>query len=264
MGNKETKEKNRQERIGEESTTKYGTKAIIVDYINTKHVVVEFQDKYRYRYTTSYTNFKNHQLTNPYDCRNGGIGFIGVGKYNSKDHKLAYHKWKAMLERCTAEAEKLRYSEKSYKDCLVCEEWLNFQKFAEWFYSELYDIDGEPICIDKDILYHDNQLYSPSTCLLVPQRINLLFIKEKARRGNTIIGSYYHKDRGKYLCSLSTSENGKKEKIFLGFFDNEIDAFYVYKYAKEKYIKELADRYKYIIPKKVYDALYQYEVLITD
>lgn len=251
-------------RVGEVSHTKHGTPAIIIEYKNNKEVLVEFQDKYKYRYYTSYTNFKNGKLTNPYECRNGGIGFIGVGQYNSKDHKLAYYKWKAMLSRCIKAEEELDYSEKSYAECTVCEEWLNFQNFAHWFYSELYDTYEEPICIDKDILIHNNKLYSPSTCLLVPQRINLLFVKEKSRRGNSVIGSYYRQDKNKFCCILATNDGHGDKKKYLGLYDSEIDAFYMYKKEKEKYIKEVADRYKNLIPTKVYDALYKYEVFITD
>ena len=31
-------------------------------------------------------------------------------------------------------------------------------------------------------------------CMLLPKRLNLLFIKEKARRGDLPIGVYYQKD----------------------------------------------------------------------
>ena len=40
--------------------------------------------------------------------------------------------------------------------------------------------------------------------------------------------------------------------------------FYTYKEFKEKYIKEVADQYRKYIPKKLYDALYKYQVDITD
>lgn len=42
------------------------------------------------------------------------------------------------------------------------------------------------------------------------------------------------------------------------------EAFLVYKQAKEKYIKQVADEYKDKIPKRLYDAMYKYEVEITD
>lgn len=247
------------DRVGEVSYTKCGTKAIIIEYINSKKVLVEFQDDYKYRYYTSYGNFVKGMLTNPYECRNKkGIGFIGVGEYNSKDHKLAYRKWKAIIDRCV----KTDYSNdslKSYIDCSICEEWLNFQNFAKWFYKNFYICKNEPLCVDKDILFHGNKTYSPDKCLLVPQRINLLFVKEKGCRGNSVIGAQKYGDL-KFTSMLSTS-NGN---IYLGIFNSEVDAFNAYKIAKEIYIKQVADEYKNIIPENVYKALYQYEVLITD
>ena len=248
------------DRTGEVSYTKYGTKATIVEYVNSKKVLVEFDDAYKYRYYTSYLNFKNGSLTNPYEPRgNVGIGFIGVGKYNSRDHKLAYAKWFGMINRCKPDENK-RYSERSYYDCNVCDEWLNFQNFAEWFYENCYECD-EPLCIDKDILVHGSRTYAPDTCLLVPERINLLFIKEKGHRGDLPIGvQHLSKRRNGYTSFMSTSKGSK----YLGLFTDINEAFNTYKKAKEQYIKEVADEYKDRIPKKIYDAMYSYEVMITD
>lgn len=86
-----------------------------------------------------------------------------------------------------------------------------------------------PLCVDKDILVHGNKLYSPETCLLVPQRINLLFIKEKGRRGGTLIGAQSHDDGNNYISMLSTL-NGYK---YLGTFNNEEDAFMAYRLQKK-------------------------------
>ena len=52
--------------------------------------------------------------------------------------------------------------------------------------------------------------------------------------------------------------------IYLGRFKNEIDAFIAYKQFKENYIKQVADEYKKLIPTKLYEALYKYEVKIND
>ena len=51
------------------------------------------------------------------------------------------------------------------------------------------------------------------------------------------------------------------------YYDTQKKGFKVYKYYKERNIKEVADYYKnkYTkFPKKLYDALYAYEVEITD
>lgn len=42
------------------------------------------------------------------------------------------------------------------------------------------------------------------------------------------------------------------------------EAFQVYKVAKETYIKEVADEWKDKINPKVYQAMYNYQVEITD
>ena len=52
--------------------------------------------------------------------------------------------------------------------------------------------------------------------------------------------------------------------IHLGFFDTIEEAFNTYKIEKEKYIKQIADEYKNRIPKKLYKAMYNYKVEITD
>ena len=38
--------------------------------------------------------------------------------------------------------------EPSYKECSVCEEWLNFQNFAKWWYINYFE-EGD---LDKDLL----------------------------------------------------------------------------------------------------------------
>ena len=247
-----------QNRVGEVSYTKNVTKATIIEYVNSKKILVEFDDKYKYRYWTSYGNFQKGQLTNPYECREkNGLGFIGIGEYNSKEHKIAYAKWRAMLQRCiNPMADK---STESYVECEVCDKWMNFQNFAKWYYENEYSCCNETLCVDKDILIHGNKLYSPNTCILVPQRINLLFIKEYARRGDLPIGVQKHTNGG-YTSLLSTHE-GKK---YLGYFYDSTLAFATYKKEKEKYIKEVADSYKNIIPQNIYEAIVNYRIEITD
>ena len=253
-------------RVGEVSYTKYGTKAIIVEYKSNKDVVIEFQDKYKYRYSVTYLNFKNGTMLNPFDKSAYGVGYIGIGEYTniSKSNKEIYHCysiWRKMFERCyTTNIRTNR--QKTYEDCYVCEEWHNFQNFAEWYMNHKYKIQNEKLCIDKDILVHGNKVYSPETCLLVPNRINSLFAKSYAIRGDLPIGvTYYWYDNSRYLASMKT-DNRKTYQI--GIFNNPMSAFEAYKKEKEKYIKEVAEEYKSVIPTELYDAMYKYKILITD
>ena len=51
---------------------------------------------------------------------------------------------------------------------------------------------------------------------------------------------------------------------YLGTFDDVETAFDTYKQFKELTIKQVADEYKNKIPQRLYDALYNYKVEITD
>lgn len=54
------------------------------------------------------------------------------------------------------------------------------------------------------------------------------------------------------------------KKKHLGTFDTIEEAFAAYKKEKEICLKEYADKYKSILPKHVYNAIYNYQILITD
>ena len=71
-------------RVGEVSYTKYGTKAIIIEYIGRSDIVVRFDDEFQYTYHTTYQRFKRGEIKNPYDKTVYGRGYVGVGKYKTK------------------------------------------------------------------------------------------------------------------------------------------------------------------------------------
>lgn len=56
----------------------------------------------------------------------------------------------------------------------------------------------------------------------------------------------------------------KTKRTHLGIRDTVEEAFSLYKIYKEKLIKDIADEYKNDIPKKLYYALHNYKVEITD
>ena len=167
-----------------------------------------------------------------------------------------------MLERCYDS--KFHEKRPTYVDCEVYEEWLNFQEYGQWFDDNYYEIKGERMHLDKDILVKHNKIYSPDTCIFVPQTINSLFIKCDKSRGESVIGTSLKNGKYRVHCSLINPETGKSKQEHLGYYDTEVKAFEVYKYYKERNIKEVADYFKGQIPQILYNALYNYEVEIDD
>lgn len=251
------------ERLGEENYNNFGTLMKIVEYKNCDNIIVEFQDGYKVKVHTQYCNFKNGKVYNPYDKSICNVGYIGQGKYNWKDNFEIYKEWKSMLIRCYEPYTINKYP--TYIEVIVCKEWHNFQNFAKWYEENYYEIGKGKMHLDKDILFKGCKIYSPKTCIFVPERINYLFIKSNAIRGEYPIGVSWYKTSNKFRvqCKILDKENNRKV-IHLGYYTTSEEAFLVYKVFKENYIKQVADEYKKLIPQKLYEALYKYEVEIND
>lgn len=254
----------KQDRTGERFTTDFGDSGVITKYVNQHEIYVTFDNTdnvIRCRYG------QLKRLDNPMRPTIYGVGYIGIGKYkgseDSKDstHAKYYKLWCSMMARCYGNVLKTR---QTYEGCVVCEEWHNYQNFAEWCEKNYYEIEAEVMNLDKDILNKYAKTYSPETCIFVPQRINSMFTRANGKRSNTPIGVHERKDTGKFASFCSVLNNGKKTQKYLGQYGTAEEAFYAYKEFKEQYIKEVADRYKDKIPSKLYKAMYNYKVEITD
>lgn len=240
-------------RVGEVSENRYGNTMKIIKYGGCDNVEVAFKDGYITN--THYRSFKKGSVFNPFDKTNYNVGYMGIGKYNST--YKSYYVWKDMFKRCYDSKYLVKFN--TYIGCSVCEEWHNFQNFAEWHEENYYTIGNEKMQLDKDILFKGNKIYSPETCVYVPEKINYLFVKSNKRRGDYPIGVYLHSDGDKFVAQC---DDGKA--IYLGRYDTPEEAFDVYKSFKENLVKQIADKYYGSIPEKLYRAMYNYVVEITD
>ena len=253
------------DRTGEEKINKFGSKIVISEYRGALDIDVYFPE---YNWTfkhAQYQNFKNRNIKCPYEPRIYGHGYLGEGKYkvwengkNTDEYKIWFH----MLRRCYDP--KYQEEHSTYKGCKVEDYLLNFQHMGEWIENNYYEVPGERMCLDKDILRKGNKVYSRDTCIFVPQKINTLFIKSDKRRGNDPIGVSPNSS-GNYQAYC---HNGYGKQIHLGTYSTKEEAFQVYKEYKERVIKEVIDSYEGIIPEPHYsrlrEAMYNYKVKIDD
>jgi hypothetical protein len=250
---------NKKEKIGEINFNKNNKKMEIIEYQNYDNITVKFENDYIT--CSTYSNFKNGCIKNPYDKTVYGIGFIGEGKYKANNnHKQTriYTTWTHMLRRCYNE--KCQEKQPSYINCEVCEEWHNFQNFGKWYDENYYEVDRGRMHLDKDILNKYNKIYSPENCVFVPHTINCLFVNRKVDRGEYPLGVCWYKKTNKF-CTTCNDINKSK---YLGSFNTVDEAFNTYKIYKEKLIKQIAEEYKNKIPQKLYNAMYRYKIEITD
>lgn len=139
----------------------------VVEHISPQCVTVEFLDT-GYRRITQNSHIRRGSVCDKLFRSYAGVGFIGAGEHKvngpnaSKD---AYIVWRAMINRCY-DNKNAAYHNYGFKGAIVCDEWHNFQIFADWYYLN-HPSDGNKYHVDKDIKYDGNMLYSPGTCLFV-------------------------------------------------------------------------------------------------
>lgn len=228
----------------------------IIKYNSTNDVEIEFLST-GYKTSAHLSNIKKGSVKDPYFPVIYGVGYIGEGKYTSRIdgiQLISYKRWKEMLSRC------YNKSNSSYKNygaegVYVCDEWHNYQNYAKWWEE---NCTNDKQVVDKDILHKGNKCYSPENCCFVPSDTNTLFTSRKHEKGEYPIGVRIKE--GHIIAQI----NYMGKKIHLGTFSTVEDAFKAYKIAKEKCIKEYADNHKEEITERVYNALYNYNIEITD
>lgn len=140
-----------------------------------------------------------------------------------------YAKWKDMLMRCYSEKYLSKHT--SYVGCSVCEEWLTFSSFKNWMEKQEYK--GKQL--DKDLLFVNNKVYSPITCVFVDPLLNSFIINDKCGAG--YVGANWHKRDKVYGSNISNPFSGKLE--FLGNFKTAHEAHCSWVVRKNQLVEEL-------------------------
>lgn len=235
-------------KVGEINRMNNGQLAEIIEYENKNNITIKFEDG-TILSNIQYGNFKRGCVKNPYIPTLFGVGYVGNENTIDCCGNLlkSYIVWRNMLSRCYCNKDK-HYNTYGDKGVTVCEEWHNYSNFKKWFDENHYELEGEIVDLDKDILVEGNKVYSPETCVFVPKRINCLFRSHK--KENNLPKGVYFQD-GRYRCQIRI-----KGKIkHLGYYNTIEEASNVYLKAQKEEIKRTAEEYKDKIPKNLYNRL---------
>ena len=247
------------ERLGNRIKNFQGSWMEIIAYRKASDIDVKFDSGY----IASHVMYRNFILGNIRDRLFPSVlnvGIIGVGKYSQATHKKIYAVWEHILNRCYGQKD--REKQRPYVNCEMCDEWKNFQNFAFWYENNYFEIPGEKMCVAKDLLKRGNKIYSPETCCILPNCINVAMVtKHNNKRQNECLsdGVYLYYLKGdknkKYYAANNYSIDGKKKTKL---FHTESEAYDYFVNGKERRIKEFAELYKRYLPHNTYNALYKY------
>lgn len=246
--------KNKSKYVGKVVQSKSYGEAEAIEVVDRKHVRVKFLDTGDKTHIFQKGHFERGAIRDPYRPIRYGVGYSGEGVYSkdsSKEMKHVFQIWVDMLRRCYCE--KTLQKRPTYKGCTVCDEWHNFQNFADWYINhEFYGLGYE---LDKDLLVSGNKIYSPNTCCLIPSILNATLQTGRNRESSLPRGVSKHSGSG-YITKLVTQDYGNLYKRFATV--EEASVFY--KKMKKEDLINRAEKWKYLVAVDVYESLLNFEV----
>jgi hypothetical protein len=186
--------------------------------------------------------------SNPY-----GVGISREGKHPRVSGYPAYSCWQHMLTRCYDK--EIQKRQVTYINCTVCPEWLDYQTFADWFVQQRgHDIGWQ---IDKDLLASrlnlEDKIYSPETCILLPEEINKSIASTRTRSTNILPSGVHYNNRKTAFVARYFAPTGKNTHI--GTYRTVEDAHKAYKEKKQEALDFLTAKYEALLDTKAYNCL---------
>lgn len=159
MGNKDRYE-------GKIFNTNTSGKLKVLEYRNNRDCTVEFIDTGNIINGVQLVKIVRGEIKDRMRPTLYGVGFIGNGEYKSCGiHLRCYQTWSGMIGRCYNK-NSVNYERYGGAGVRVCEEWHNYQNFAQWYFCNIPSEDGS-YQVDKDMKGRELKLYSPESCLFV-------------------------------------------------------------------------------------------------
>jgi hypothetical protein len=157
---------------------------------------------------------------------------------------LSGRRWKNMQTRC--------FNPKRYETYRDAEcEFRDFPAFVDWSVTQIgyKNLDWH---LDADALRDGVKIYSPSTCVFIPQALNKFF--RDYRDKGLPVGVKPNGKKFQALCNDSS-----EKKVYIGTYPSPEEAFQAYKTFKEATARELASKYQHLVDPRVYEKLWNYE-----
>ena len=226
--------------VGKKFKTNEGYLVEVVEKINNGRRKIKFENGYETM--AKYYDIGEGRVKNPYHPSVYSVGYFGVGEYRASiNYKQTpeYRIWANVLKRCYDEKNQERCP--TYKGVTVCQEWHSFQNFAKWYNDNLPKIYGVKFHLDKDLLQQavKNKIYSPDTCVFLPQEINKFLNNKQSSNTSGYIGVHRYKTHKKWIAQIMVF--GEDKGRHLGRFLTLEQASQAYQKARAEQSEKVKD-----------------------
>jgi hypothetical protein len=160
---------------------------------------------------------------------------------------LSYEAWRQMLRRVADGESGVNLN---YSGCTIHPDFMDYQVFASWHVKQI-GFNKPKYVLDKDILSPNVKIYSPDTCVLVPNALNLFFSVKK--HSQLPPGIYLTKNQT-FKVKLKSS----CEQIHIGTYkslDLAIDAYASAKRREELKLLGRCEAGEFIVDPRVLSVL---------
>lgn len=182
-------------------------------------------------------------------------------EFQNKASHEAMKKYGAIKTRCD-KTKKYDNIHKCYDDVTMWQGWIDEPKsFVRWYLENYYEVDGEEMVIDKDLFSGKSKIYSPDTCCILPQTINVLLTncqKHYFENGENGLPLGISRSRDGYYGTIQFTGTGKRMK--LSEWSTPEEAFAEYKVMKEADFRMVVAKYIDKIPRYIYEKLINLEI----
>lgn len=173
------------DRVGQSFVNENGCAYTIIKYDGCMSVMVEFQDEYKAKVTSTYWNCQNGKVNNPYTPTVYGYGFIGLLSNGTKPKTSSngkrcreYVLWSNIMKRLFCESyhkENPSYIGLGYSKELLCYSYFLENVLPNIPNYECWVKYGSKFQLDKDILgaKNDRQGYYIENLMFVTSQSNL-------------------------------------------------------------------------------------------
>lgn len=179
-----------------------------------------------------------------------------------KTHKDKVHRasWLhfGVMERCSLSYQR---NNPSYSGVTCSDNFKSEKYFVSWCIEQkgfdCFDERGGVFHLDKDLLSPQGvKIYSEDTCVFLPVELNGFLQSRYPSESGLPRGVSFIKLENKFLATINQSSVTTR----LGYFDTKEEAYSAYKTAKEKVIRELADKWESKISVHAYQALVSFDI----
>ena len=226
--------------IGKRFITNEGYEIEIVEKLEHPYRKIKFNNGHEMK--SQMTHIIKGAISNPFHPSICNVGYIGNGRFKSMVNKKTtqeYEVWRNMLQRCYDE--KTQERQPGYKMVKVCKDWHNFQNFAKFYEDNYPKINNLKLSLDKDLLQQgtENKIYSPETCVFLPQYVNNFLTNKKSNNTSGYTGVSWYSDSKKWVVHIHLLEKNKQKT--LGYFQTPELASQSYQQARAEQSEKVKD-----------------------